>query len=177
MRHRPALSLVETLLSLALLAAMTAPTLLLTRNLTERSASSAHVSTWDSAAARVGEIIQRDLDAWDVRLGGEEPKAEGRVSDRNASLTISTRSIGGVSERAVYELDGSRLVRRSAIPDDDESHARVLIGEVEVLEFRSSITERRLIIRLQSTAGRSFERRFPLPPSDAADEGDRGGAR
>lgn len=158
---RRAMTLLETLLALALLSAIAAACALFIQTAVRHAAPLARQREWELAAHAVLQQMHDDLLVGDSPADPADPKA---VSAEGV-LTLRTRvaAPGLFADIVVYRHDRERgcLIREFAGP-----HAirpAPLLAELAAFAADADTDARTLTVHLGSTAGASFSRRYVLP--------------
>lgn len=151
------LTLIEMLLSLAIVSGMMIVAIGWMQSADTASASARKELTWRIAAAAAMQVIHDDLATGDFELtrrGNTQPKS--RVIVENDVLSIITRS-GGKPMVHVYSLDASILqMRRSS-----EETSRILLREVDDFICEHDEDEGVLIVTIRRS-DQALTRRFNL---------------
>lgn len=174
---RRALTLMELLLALALLAALTAGLSAWIHATTALSLTARHEVEWHQATEAAFRLIEDDLTQGDVSSSDLSPSARGgataratgpRIYAENGRLLIKTRVPGTGATTRVFDRDGQYdwLYCVSHDPSGEISTRR-LVDSVAVFECELDTNEARqvahLIISITSTDGDTVSRTFLLP--------------
>lgn len=170
MKASRAMTLIELLVSLALLAVISVTAASwMTMMLRTQSTTSADVA-WDRSASAVLDLIERDLfvvDRLDVGGRGNTPRVE--VAD--GDLRIRTRDHGSVGV-VEYSFDQrEQQVTRSPIGSESRRSEPPLLGDVEgcsiVIEEQSELAPLPILrVRLERSDGQGLERTYTIAIED-----------
>lgn len=165
-----AMTLIELLLALTLLSGLTAVGVTWTVTLSRTAVESDAAAAWTAAAQSALDRVADDLLARDAPAARSQP----RVTVAADRLAVLTRDAGPA--RAAFALDGRRLYRSTAPPDDPRAEdRRLLLDRVGAFDLRvdppieaatQNAPAHTLTLVITSDDGTSVQRRFRLTRED-----------
>jgi prepilin-type N-terminal cleavage/methylation domain-containing protein len=167
---RRGLTLIEVLVSLALLSAIIAASASWTTVAGHSVTTHIEPSRWQHAAENVLDLIHDDIAVGDFPLlppeAARSQKVPPKVTIVDGNLVIRTRSTSPTQREAVhrYRLDElTHELQRSTAGPTNATDTRVLLGDVDSFTVQINEQQTRLTVSITSSRVDTVSRSFTLP--------------